>query len=102
MSLDPPADIVASSFGKLDSRSPPDLAHALVGLIGENLGLICGSLARVTQAEAVIYGGSTLVDNPALREILKLVTAVASGGDCDFLPQGAFCGAVGAAVLSER
>ena len=50
-----PPDLNASSFAKLESREPPDLAHALVGMLGENIGLICGNLARGIGASAILY-----------------------------------------------
>jgi type II pantothenate kinase len=95
-----PPDLTAASFGKLTSTRPEDLAHALVGLVGENIGLICGGLARATEAEAIVYGGSTLTGNPALGQILT-VMAQAFGRACHILGDGAFCGAVGAAALAD-
>ena len=93
-----PADLNAASFGKLESRDIADLAHALVGLVGENISLICGQLAQAHKVGAVVYCGSTLLHNPALVEILRGVTAMA-GAPCHLLKQGAYCGAVGAAAL---
>ena len=94
-----PGDLNAASFGKLASTDPEDLAHAIVGLIGENVAIICASLARATGAEAVVYCGSTVAENPALEEILSAIT-IAFGSRPLYLPEGAFCGAVGAASLA--
>jgi type II pantothenate kinase len=94
-----PVEINAASFGKLASTRAEDLAHALIGLVGENIALICSELSRTSGADAVVYGGSTLIDNPALREILALVTH-APGRMVHFLSDAAFCGAVGAAALA--
>ena len=47
-----PADLNAASFGKLGSREPADVAHALVGMLGENTALLCGQLALAFQALA--------------------------------------------------
>lgn len=91
-----PLDLTASNFAKLESRQPADLAHALMGLIGENLGLLCAAVARALAVETVVLGGSPLTDNPALEEILRLTVAM-GGCEARFLPDGAFCGAVGAA-----
>ncbi len=93
-----PADMNAASFAKLASREPADVAHALVGLVGENTALICGQLAVALQAKAVLYCGSTLRHNPALAEILTGVTSM-MGAHSHLLEYGAFCGAVGAATL---
>ena len=93
-----PRDLNAASFAKLDSRAPSDVAHALMGMLGENIALICGTLARSVGAQAVVYCGSTLLHNPELREILRWVTA-AYGAQPHFLDEGAYCGALGAAHL---
>ena len=94
-----PRDLNAAHFAKLDSRRPEDLAHALMGLIGENIGLICGELTRANSAELVVYCGSTLATNPALEAILGEVSGY-YGCRARFLEYGAFCGAVGAAALA--
>jgi type II pantothenate kinase len=96
-----PADLNAASFAKLDSREPADVAHALMGMLGENIALICGTLARSVGAQAVVYCGSTLIHNPELREILRWVTA-AYGAQPHFLDAGAYCGALGAADLADE
>ncbi len=93
-----PKDLNASSFAKLDSREPADLAHALIGMLGENIGLISGNLARTIGATAVVYCGSTLLHNRELQEILRWVTAM-HGAVAHFPEHGAFCGALGAVAL---
>jgi type II pantothenate kinase len=96
-----PRDLNAASFAKLDSRAPSDVAHALMGMLGENIALICGTLARSHSAQAVVYCGSTLIQNPELREILRWVTQ-AYGAQPHFLDAGAYCGAYGAAALADE
>jgi type II pantothenate kinase len=95
-----PKELNAASFAKLASREPPDLAHALVGMLGENLGLICGSLARSCGASAVVYCGSTLLHNRELQEILSWVT-LTQGAQAHFPQHGAFCGALGAVAMFD-
>jgi type II pantothenate kinase len=92
-----PPHINAASFGKLASRRPEDLAHALMGLVGENLGVICGTLARSHRTDTILYCGSTLDENQPLQDILTTVSWM-YGVSAIFLPQGAYCGAVGAAA----
>jgi type II pantothenate kinase len=94
-----PLELTASNFAKLESTRPTDLAKAIVGLIGENVALICAGLAREAGVELVLYCGSTLSRNPALQEVLAGVTRMA-GRDAHFLADGAYCGAVGAAALA--
>jgi type II pantothenate kinase len=90
-------DLTAASFGKLHSTRPEDLAHALMGLVGENVALLCGGFARGLAIEGVVYCGSTLSENPALRRIVGEITTLFGHRPC-FLAGGAFCGAVGAAA----
>lgn len=92
-----PPELTAANFAKLDSSAPADLAHALLGLIGENVGITCAAIAHARSIETLVFGGSTLEDNPALQEILRL-TVQMSGREARILQDGAFCGAVGAAL----
>jgi type II pantothenate kinase len=95
-----PARLNAASFAKLASRQPEDLAHALAGLIGENVGLLCSEFARANEIECVVYGGSTLAGNPALQAVLR-ERGEGGGQRAIFLQEGGFCGAVGAAIKHD-
>lgn len=95
-----PGELNAASFAKLASREPQDLAHALVGMLGENIGLIAGNLARSFGASAVLYCGSTLLHNAGLQDILRWVTAM-HGATAEFPEHGAFCGALGAVAMAD-
>ena len=88
-------DLTAASFAKLGSTRPDDLAQALMGMVGENVALLCAGLARVESLETVVYCGSTLSENPSLRRIVAEITTH-FGQRPVFLAAGAFCGAVGA------
>lgn len=92
-------DLSASNFAKLESREPADLAHAILGLVGENVALMGGALARGSGLDTILYCGSTLRGNPALRAIIEGITQV-FGNRPLFLRDGAFCGALGAAALA--
>lgn len=98
------ADLTASSFAKLarpDPARPPgreDLAAAIMGLVGENVALICGGLAALAQVQRVIYAGSTLRDNSTLRDVIARVTS-AMGRTPVFPAHGEFAGALGALLL---
>ncbi len=95
LGLDP--GLTASSFAKLASREPQDLAHALMGLLGENVGIASSAMAHARSVETLVFGGSVLEANPTLQEILRLTVQMA-GREARILPDGAFCGAVGAAL----
>jgi type II pantothenate kinase len=90
-------DTVAS-FAKLDSRDRADLAHALIWLIGENIGILCNAIARPLGIQTIVFGGGTLAENDILHRVLR-ETLKDRGNDALFLPKGAFCGAVGAALF---
>jgi type II pantothenate kinase len=100
------ADLTASSFGKLarpDPDAPPseaDLARALVGLVGENVALVCAGLAAAANVTRIVFGGSTLRENPTLVETLGAITQ-ALGGEAVFLRRGEFAGALGALLLAS-
>jgi type II pantothenate kinase len=100
-------DLTAANFGKLAARldagdpvPPADIAHALMGLVGENVALVCGGLAAVAQVQRIVFAGSTLRGNEALIQILDLITR-ALGREPSFLPQGEFAGALGALLLAS-
>ena len=93
--LDP--GLTASSFAKLASREPQDLAHALMGLLGENVAIASSAMAHARSVETLVFGGSALERNPTLQEILRRTVGM-SGREAWILPDGAFCGAVGAAL----
>lgn len=93
-------EVTAANFGKLASTRREDLAQALMGLVGENIGLICGGLAQTHGLDTVVYGGSPLTDNPLLQQTLSLVTR-AFGGTVHLPASAAFCGAVGAVLSAE-
>jgi type II pantothenate kinase len=96
-----PAEVNAASFARLtrqgeaDTAKPADLAQALMGLVGENVALICCGLAAAQRVERIVFGGTTLRDNPALVEVLRLV-CLALGRQPTFLPRGEYTGALGA------
>jgi type II pantothenate kinase len=92
-----PPDLTASNFAKLASREPADLAHALLGLLGENIGLLATAVAYARGIDTLVFGGSALDGNPTLQEILRQ-TVQMGGREARILPHGGFCGAVGAAA----
>jgi type II pantothenate kinase len=101
-----PGDVNAASFAKLAragsaSASTPDLAHAIMGLVGENIALICTALAARADVDLIAFGGSTLRENPALTAILGAVCQ-GLGRSPHFLADGQYAGALGALALAER
>jgi type II pantothenate kinase len=96
-----PGEMNAASFAKLarlgENERPeaPDLAHGVMGLVGENVALICCGLAAASDVEQIVFGGTTLRNNPSLVAILR-GACLAFGRQPTFLPQGEFVGALGA------
>ena len=98
-------DLTAANFGKAREPRAADVAHALLGLVGENVALLAGQIAVALATPPgggaprrrpdVLYAGSTLRNNPLLVEILGNVTALV-GARASFLPFGEFTGALGA------
>jgi type II pantothenate kinase len=98
-------EINAASFAKLArvDRGPSDaadLAHGIMGLIGENIALICTGLAARADVALIAFGGSTLRANPALTAILGGACALL-GRSPHFLADGQYTGAVGALALAD-
>jgi type II pantothenate kinase len=95
-----PGEVNAASFAKLAIRQagqvdPADLAHGVMGLVGENVALICCGLAAAAKVEHIAWGGTTLRNNPSLVAVLSGVCR-ALGRQPLFLPKGEFVGALGA------
>ncbi len=106
-----PGDTTAAAFGNLarwlsrDKKSrdevngapsqPADLAAAVMGLVGENVALLCCGLAAATGVNHLVYGGGTLHHNPVLATIIEGVS-MGLGRTPVFLENGSFAGAVGA------
>lgn len=98
-------DLTAANFGKAHDPRASDVAHALLGLVGENVALLAGQIAVALASASdggaprrrpdVVYAGSTLRNNPLLVEILGSVTALV-GARASFLPFGELTGALGA------
>lgn len=95
-------DLTASNFGKYARRlqggvpiERADVAHAIAGLIAENVALLCASLAGAAQVTRIVFGGSTLRGNDALQQMLAQLLR-AYGRDPVFLENGEFTGALGA------
>jgi type II pantothenate kinase len=99
-------DLTASSFGKLARRSADDpeprredLAQAVMGLVAENVALICSGLAAATQVRKIVFGGSTLRSNSALASILLEITRLL-GREPLLMTDGEFAGSLGALLLA--
>ena len=101
-------DLTAANFGKYARRlragervEPGDVAHAIMGLIAENISLVCTALSAAAGVQRIAFGGSTLRHNPVLAEMLGGFLR-GHGREPVFLANGEFAGALGALHLSEN
>src|SRR5262249_46790467 len=92
-----PAEVNAASFARIarsaegEGARSDGLMQALMGLVGENVALICGGLAAAHRVSPIVFGGTSLRDNPTLVGVLRLV-CLALGTHPTFLPRGEFAG----------
>jgi type II pantothenate kinase len=99
-------ELTAANFGKLAKRrqegspAPEDVAAALMGLVGENVALVCAGLAAASQVRRIVFAGSTLRSNRSLVEVLRQITLLL-GREPTFLQDGEFAGAYGALLLAS-
>jgi type II pantothenate kinase len=99
------ADLTASTFARLArpdgaQARAEDLAHALMGMVGENVALIAGGLAAASHVQRMVFAGSTLRGNTALRGVLEDIVR-RFGRTPEFLENGEFGGALGALLLAD-
>lgn len=97
-------DLTASNLGRIASRDSRDVANAITGLVGENIGLLAAALSKqeaVPFPLDIVYAGSTLRQNVALRDVLAFATSI-GGARARFLPNGEFVGAVGALARARK
>ncbi|MCM3876274.1 MAG: hypothetical protein NEA02_07620 [Thermoanaerobaculia bacterium] len=97
-------NLTASNLGRVSSRDSRDIAHAITGLVAENVALLAAALSRQEAAPGpldVVYAGSTLLRNVALKDILAFATSV-GGARARFLPHGEFVGAIGALMRARK
>jgi type II pantothenate kinase len=97
-------NLTASNLGRVSSRDSRDIAHAITGLVGENVALLAAALTKQETTPGpldVVYAGATLIRNVALKDILAFATSV-GGARARFLPHGEFVGAIGAVVRARK
>jgi type II pantothenate kinase len=98
------ADLTAANFGRAalltEPPDPADVAHALMGLVGESIALVCAGLRAALQVKDVVFGGSTLRANKPLTDVLAQILGF-TGARTTFLENGEYAGALGALLLAE-
>lgn len=92
-------NLTAAAFGRVARHGvvppAPDVAAGIMRLVGENVALIAGGHAQRLGLTRLVFGGSTLRDNPVLAEVLREVAELL-GLQGVILENGEFAGALGA------
>lgn len=101
-----PRGFTASNFGGdavigAQPQRPEDLAHALTVLVGENLSILCATIAGGRGLHDIVFGGGTLRDNPACWESIERMAQV-RGFNPISLPEGEYAGAEGALLAARE
>ncbi|WP_207789258.1 type II pantothenate kinase [Neobacillus terrae] len=91
------ADLTAANFAKVSKGTPSkeDLISSLSNMIAENIVLLSLQAAAIHHVKDIVYIGSTLSGNSALKNSLESYTEMLSLTP-HFLEKGQFCGAYGA------
>jgi pantothenate kinase len=71
-----------------------------MGLVAENIALICNAHAQSAGVSTIVYGGSTLCENPSLIQTVQVLTRVL-GREALVLPESGHAGALGAMLLGR-
>ncbi|TFF89178.1 MAG: hypothetical protein EU548_07890 [Promethearchaeota archaeon] len=93
----------AASLGKINALSDisslrkEDVIHSLLGIIGENIGLIATHIADVHKVTEIIFCGGLLMNNSILKRLLKLI-AKSNKMEAIFLKNSEYAGAIGALI----
>lgn len=106
-----PANIVASSFGKLVSKQEPaaglkqeDLARALLFMVTTNIGQVAYLNAQLHETKRIYFVGNFLRNNTISQQRLSYAINYWSRGKMEalFLEHEGYFGALGAFLLSQE
>ncbi|GAX10074.1 type II pantothenate kinase [Fistulifera solaris] len=106
-----PANLVASSFGKLVAKEDPasglkqeDLARALLMMITNNIGQVAYLNAKLSKTKRIYFIGNFLRQNKISQRRLSFAIDYWSKGEMEalFLEHEGYFGALGAFLLSQN
>ncbi|WP_052345789.1 type II pantothenate kinase [Paucisalibacillus sp. EB02] len=93
-------DLTAANLGKVhlnEAANENDYLASVMQLIGETIILLAGQAAMLKQVSRIVFVGSTLVNNIALKNVLSRFKDTMSYEPI-FLEKGSHAGAVGALI----
>ncbi|MCZ8515489.1 type II pantothenate kinase [Paenibacillus filicis] len=100
-----PGDLTASNFGKANHPgqkwSDQDLLASVIGVVGETVTTVSILAAAQHGTSAIVYIGSSFVDNDVLRETVTGYT-ILRGAVPTVLTNGEYSGAIGALLSLNR
>ena len=97
-------EFTAASFGKINNKNDfismkkEDIINSIIGLIGENLGIIATLEAENHEIKNIVFCGGFLIGNKPLRQILSLLCKF-KRKKALFLENSEYSGAIGALIL---
>ena len=97
-------EFTASSLGKIDSQTDrisirsEDVLHSIISLIGENIGSIASTTAKIHDVKFIIYCGGFTIQNSMLNSILKIISKLNKLRPI-FPKNSEYCGAIGALLI---
>lgn len=100
-------ELTASNFGQdlfsiSSDLTKEELLATVIGLVGETVSTVSVQAARQCRSSTIVYIGSSFIDNPLLKEVVKSYT-ILRGSVPVFPDNGEFSGAMGAiSVLNKK
>ena len=97
-------EFTAASFGKISnpndfiSKKKEDIINSIIGVIGENLGIIATLAAENHKINSIVFCGGFLIENKPLKQVLSLLCKF-KGKKALFLENSEYSGAIGALIL---
>ena len=100
-------EFTAASFGKINNENDfnsikkEDVINSLIGVIGENLGIIATLMAETHKVKNIVFCGGFLIGNKPLKQILSLLCKF-KGIKPQFIDNSVFSGALGSLLLGTQ
>ena len=99
-------EFTAAALGKVNKSldiktiKKEDIISSLIGIIGENIGIIAILMAENHEVKHIIFCGGFLIGNKPLKQILSLLSKFKSIKPI-FIENSVFAGAIGALLFSS-